>query len=182
MTRLEDTYPNVHGQFTQGVHVVRRNNQCWAGLSAYLVIEQALTRSLNTSEGVTRGRSMTEPQQLVWHLPRPACAKVNNAMRQLTLDTYQTREQHKDVSRARQTRGTADSEKLMSFIEWRSTSDADPSLRYIISRMTSRPEVNVDHAKKIRVAILRKFGEHTFCVNTGWHPAPYSMLALRGLV
>ena len=24
--------------------------------------------------------------------------------------------------------------------------------------------------------------EHIFCVNTGWHPAPYSMLALRGLV
>ena len=131
MTRLEDTYPNVHGQFTQGVHVVRRNNQCWAGLSAYLVIEQVLTRSLKTSEVVTRGRSMREPQQLVWYLPRPACAKVNNAMRQLTLDTYATRDQHKDVSQARQTRDTADSEKLMSFIEWRSTSDADPSLRNI---------------------------------------------------
>ena len=32
--------------------------------------------------------------------------------------------------------------------------------RYIISSMTSRPEVNVDHAKKIRVAILHKFEGH----------------------
>ncbi len=24
--------------------------------------------------------------------------------------------------------------------------------------------------------------EHTFCENTGWRPAPYSMLALRGEV
>ena len=93
MTRLEDTYPNVHWQFTQGVHVVRRSNQFWAGLSAYLVIEQVLTRSLNTNCGFTRGMSMPEPQRIVWHLPRPACTKVNNAVQQLTSVTYQTSEQ-----------------------------------------------------------------------------------------
>ena len=95
---------------------------------------------------------MTEPQP-VWYLPRPACAKVNNAMQQLTSVTYyKTSEQHQYVSQARQTWGTADSEKLMSFIEWRSPFDADPTLRNIVSSMTSIPEFNVDHAKKIRVA------------------------------
>ena len=128
MIRLEDTYPNVHRQFTQVVHVVRRSNQFWAGLSAYLVIEQVLTRSLKTSGSITRGRSITETQRPVWYLPRPACTKVNNAMQQLTSFTYQTSEQHKDVSQARQTRGTADSEKLMSFIGRRYPFDADPSL------------------------------------------------------
>ena len=77
-------------------------------------------------------------------------------MQQLTSVTYQTSEQHKDVSHARQTWGTADSETLMSFIEWRSPFDADPSLRNIVSSISSRRDVNVDHAKKIRLAFLHK--------------------------
>ena len=105
-----------------------------------------------------RERSMTEPQRLVWYLPRPTCAKVNNAMQQLTSFTYQTSEQQKDVSQARQTR--ADSEKLMSFIEWRFPFDANPTVRNIVSSMTSRPEVNIHLAKKIRVAILHKMVGH----------------------
>ena len=75
-------------------------------------------------------------------------------MQQLTSVTFETSEQHKDLSQARQTRDTADSEKLMSFIEWRSTFDEDPSLRNIVSVITSTPEVNVDHAKQIGVGIL----------------------------
>ena len=152
--------PMFTWQFTQGEHVVRRTNQFWAGLSAYLVIEQVLTRNLKTSDGLTRGTSMTELHRLVWYLPRPACTKVNNAMQQLTPVTYQASEQHKDVSQAEQTRGTVDSEKLMSFIEWRSPFDAYPSFRNIVSSMTYIPEVNVDHANKIRVAILHKWVGH----------------------
>ena len=69
-------------------------------------------------------------------------------MQQLTSVTYQTNEQHKDVSQARQIWGTADSEKVVSFIEWRSPFGADPTLRNIVSSIPSIPEVNVDHAKK----------------------------------
>ena len=115
---------------------------------------------------------MAEPHRLVWYLPRPACTKVNNVMQQLTSVTHQTNEQHKDVSQARQTWGTADSEKVASFIEWRSPFDADPSLRNIVSNISSRPEVNVDHAKHIRVTILHKrvghsafFQEESQCYN-----------------
>ena len=75
-------------------------------------------------------------------------------MQELTSVTYETSEQHKDLSQARQTRDTADSEKLMSFIEWRSPFDEDPWLRNIVSGITSRPEVNVDHAKQMGVGIL----------------------------
>ena len=103
---------------------------------------------------------MTQPQRFVWYLRRPACTKVNYAMQQLTSVTYQASEQHKDVSQAKQARDTADSEKLMSFIEWRSTFDADPTFRNIDGSMTSRPEVNVDHANMIRVAILHKLVGH----------------------
>ena len=66
----------------------------------------------------------------------------------------ETSEQHKDLSQARQTRDTADSEKLMSFIEWRSPFDEDQSLRNIVSGITSRPEVNVHHTKQVGVGIL----------------------------
>ena len=99
------------------------------------------------NDGLTRGRTMPEPHRIDWYLPRPACTKVNNAIQQLTSVTYQTNEQHKDVSQARQTWGTADSETLMSFTEWRSPFDADPYLRNIVSSISSRRDVNVDHAK-----------------------------------
>ena len=82
-----------------------------------------LMGSLKTTGGFTR---MTETQRLLWCLSRPACAEVNSAMQQLTSVTYETSEQHKDLSQARQTRDTADSEKLMSFIEWKSPFDEDP--------------------------------------------------------
>ena len=153
MTRLEDTHPDVHRQFTQGIHVVTRSDRFWTGLSPDRVIEQVLMRSLKTTGGLTKGSGMTETQRLVWRLLRPACADVNSAMQQLTSVTYETSEQHTYLSQARQTRDTADSEKLMSFIEWRSPFDEDPSLRNIVSGITSRPEVNVDHAKQIGVCI-----------------------------
>ena len=65
MIRLENTHPDVHRQFTQGIHVVRRSDRFLAGLSPGLVIEQML-RSLKTSGGFPRERSMTETQRLVW--------------------------------------------------------------------------------------------------------------------
>ena len=178
MIRLENTHPDVHSQFTQGMHVIRRSNRFWAGLSPDLVIEQVLMRSLKTTGGLTRGRSMTETQRLVWCLSRPACEEINSAMQQLTSVPYETSELHKDISQARQTRDTADSEKLMSFIERRSPFEEDPSLRNIISGITSRPEVNVDHAKQIGISILnemvgqpvlkysfkRKARVHNFCL------------------
>ena len=51
-----------------------------------------------------------------------------------------------------------DLEKVVSFVEWRSPFDPDPSLRNIVGSITSRPEV--DHAKKIRVAILHTLVGH----------------------
>ena len=43
-----------------GLHVVRRSDRFWAGLSPDLVIQQALMHSLKTSGILTRGRGMTE--------------------------------------------------------------------------------------------------------------------------
>ena len=45
---------------------------------------------------------MTEKQYLVWLLSMPACAEVNQAMQELTGGNYNTGEQNKDITAARQ--------------------------------------------------------------------------------
>ena len=40
MTSLEDTHLDVHRQFTQGMHVIRRSDSFWAGLSPDLVVHR----------------------------------------------------------------------------------------------------------------------------------------------
>ena len=80
MMRLPQTFPEVFRHFSQELHVVRRSDRFWAGLSADLVIEQVLMRSMKTSGGLTRGRGMTETQRLVWLMSHPLCSEVNNAM------------------------------------------------------------------------------------------------------
>ena len=57
---LRDDHPAVYRDFVSGLHVVRRSDRLWAGLSTDLVIEQVLMRSLKASGGLTRGRGFTE--------------------------------------------------------------------------------------------------------------------------
>ena len=79
MKKLPQTHPIVHEHFHNG-----RSNQYWAGLSTDLIIEQVLMMSLKTSGGLTPGRGFTEVQRLVWLLSMPACAKVYQAMEEVT--------------------------------------------------------------------------------------------------
>jgi hypothetical protein len=108
MSNLETQHPDVQRNFNKGLHVIRRSNRLWAGLSSDLVIEQVLMRSLKTSGGLTQGRGMTERQRLLWLLSRSACAEVNQAMQELTGVNYNTGEQNKDMIAARQARDWKD--------------------------------------------------------------------------
>ena len=98
MEKLPDTHPIVHQQFEPGLHVVRRSDRFWAGLSTDLFIEQVLMRSVKSNGDMTRGRGMTEMQRNVWLLSMPACAQINEAMQQLTGVQYSTSEQQRYVS------------------------------------------------------------------------------------
>lgn len=49
MIALRKTNPNVEKLFLSGLHVIRRSDRFWAGLSADLVIEQVFMRSMKTS-------------------------------------------------------------------------------------------------------------------------------------
>ncbi len=104
MQYLKDKRPDVYQQFQDGLHVVRKSDRYWAGLSTDFVIEQVLMRSVKTTGGLTRGKGMTKIQQLVWLLSMPSCAEINIAMQSLTGNKYVTSEQHKDCSEARQER------------------------------------------------------------------------------
>ena len=53
MSQLEEQHPDIYQQFQEGLHVVRRSDRLWAGLSTDLVIEQVLMTSMKTSGGLT---------------------------------------------------------------------------------------------------------------------------------
>ncbi len=134
MEQLEDLHPEVYTSFKNGLHVIRRTERYWAGLSTDLVIEQVLImRSVKTSGGLTRGRGMTETQRSVWLLSRPACAEVNYCMQEFAGTSYKTSEQHKDLGKARQKRDVKDTIEILGFLAERSPFDSDPSLRSIAS-------------------------------------------------
>ena len=86
MSVLEMSHPSVFASFNKGQHVIRRSDRFWAGLSADLVIEQELMRSLKTAGGLTKGRRMSEAQCSVWIMSRPMCLQVNVLILVNTLD------------------------------------------------------------------------------------------------
>ena len=53
MANLKEEHPDVHQRFEDGLHVIRRSDRLWAGLSSDLIIDQVLMRSMKTSGGLT---------------------------------------------------------------------------------------------------------------------------------
>ena len=80
MTMLPETQPDVHHEFEEGYHLVRRSDRYWGGLFTDLIMEQVPMRSVKTHGGLTRGNGMTETQRLLWAMSMPACANMNEAM------------------------------------------------------------------------------------------------------
>ena len=56
---------------------------------------------------------MTEQQRLIWVLSMPVCAEVNKAMQELTGVNYNTSEQNKDMTKARQARDWKDTYTIL---------------------------------------------------------------------
>ncbi len=140
--------------FVQGHHVVRRSDRYWAGLSTDLVIEQALMRSIKTQGGLTRGRGMSELQRLICILAMPACANMNESMQKLTGVTYETSEQHKDTSTARQSRDLSDTMDILSFIKEHDPFAENDSLVNIANGMTAEKGVNVERSVEVGNKVL----------------------------
>ena len=106
-------------------------------------------RSLKTTGGLTRGSGMTESQRLVWLLSTPASAQINHAMQDFTAVSYTTSEQHKDVSKARQERDTADTLEVLEYLTPRSPFSENSTLHSIASGITADAAVNYDRAQQV---------------------------------
>ena len=96
-----------------GHHVIRRSDRYWGGLSTDLTIEQTLMRTTKTNGGLTRGRGIDESQCAQWLLALPACSELNAAMQHVTKLAFETSEQHKEISHARQSRDDKDIRSLL---------------------------------------------------------------------
>ena len=64
MSNLEEEHPDIHESFMRGMHVVRRADRFWAGLSTDLIIEQVLMGSLRASGGLTRDTGFKEYREI----------------------------------------------------------------------------------------------------------------------
>ena len=76
-------------------------------------------RSIKTHGGLTREKGMTENQRLVWVLSMPVCAIINKTMQKFSGVSYETSDQHKDVSAARQARDVSDTVDLIDYLNER---------------------------------------------------------------
>ena len=161
MSHLQEDHPEVYHHFQNGLHVIRRSDRYWAGLSTDPVIEQVLMRSMKTSGGLTRGRGMTEQQQIIWSLAMLACAEINRAMQELTGVMFNSGEQNKDITQARQARDWKDTQTVLLFLQKSNPFIADPSLRNICTGVHGQSSVNVETAKAIGTAILTSMEDKT---------------------
>ncbi len=154
MQSLPNTHPDVYRRFQEGYHVVRRSDRFWGGLSTDLIIEQVLMRNVKTSGGLTRGSGMSETQRNVWLLSMPCRAEVNDAMQDLTGVKYETSDQHKDMTKARQSRDVKDTIELLDYVRQHNPFSSDPTLRNIANGMTADKTVNADQAGEIGKKII----------------------------
>ena len=84
----------------------------------------------------------------------PACADVNRAMQELTGVSYNSGEQNKDMTQARQARDWKDTQTLLSHLQERNPFTLDPDLRNICTGVHAHCSVNVDTTKDVVNAIL----------------------------
>ena len=77
-----------------------------------ILIEQCLMRAMKSQGGLTRGRGIGEKQRAIWLASLPICADWNHRMQDLCGLAFQSSEQHKEISPARQQRDATDIEKI----------------------------------------------------------------------
>ena len=143
MKELENDNPSVFHQFMNGLHVIRRSDQYWAGLGCDLVIEQALMRSLKTTGGLTRGSGMSEHQRVLWTMSAPVSSAYSDIMQAFTCQSFITSEQHKEATASRMKRDHDDLEKINNKLRVFSPFSREASLHNIITGVNANEEVNV---------------------------------------
>ena len=149
MIKLQVSHPDVYYHFCNGLHVIRRSDREWAGLSCDYVIETCLMRNLKTSGGLTHGSGMTETQRNQWTLSRPVCAEVHNAVQELSATRLRTGEQNKDFGPSRIDHDWKDTNLVRDFFKERNPFEYGPELCDIANGVHAHATVNVEDAEEI---------------------------------
>ena len=76
----------------------------------------------------------------------PVCAEINKAIQELTGVNYDTSEQNKDMTKARQARDRIDTHTIFSYLQENSPFTSDNSLRSISTGVRAHATVSVDKA------------------------------------
>ena len=119
MSQIHMTHPGLHKHFMNGLHVIRRSDRFWTGLSPDLVIEQVLM------------------------------AEVNRAMQDFTGTKYQTRDQHKNTAQARITRDHLDGLKILQYLLERDPFTSEENLINPATVEVADESINVHQAFEI---------------------------------
>ena len=77
-------------------------------------------------------------------------------MQSLSGIAYETSEQHKDISKARQTRDVSDTLDIISYLSERNPFANNSCLHSISNGVIAQASVNVDTSRKVRELVLEK--------------------------
>ena len=113
-------------------------------------------------------------QRLFWLLLRPACAEVNQAMQELTGVNYNTGEQNKDMTKAKQVCDWKDTLTILQYLQERNPFSIDPSLWNIATGVHAHSTINVDTALAVGDTILKSMDGKT--------PAEYTFMRKNQVV
>ena len=92
-------------------------------------------------------------------MAHPVCAEVNNSIQQLTDVQYNTSEQHKVLTTARQGKDMRDSCELLEFLESRNPFSDNCRLRSIATGINAGISVTVDTAEEVGRNILTSMAQ-----------------------
>ena len=156
MQDLTNSHPDIYHHFCNGLHVVRRSDRLWGGLSSDLIIEQCLMRNLKTSGGLTHGSGMSELQRNIWTLSMPACVKVHESMQEICQTMKETGEQNTDLGTSRVSRDWKDTQTVTEFLRERNPFEYRDTLCNIATGVHAQANVNADNAKQLGEVIMQR--------------------------
>ena len=93
---------------------------------------------------------------------------MNESMQSLTGVSYETSEQHREISSARQERDSIDTLEIMNYLQEHDPFKDTSTLHNIATGVTAESPVNVHQAKQIGEAILQTMDGANICKHSFW--------------
>ena len=79
-SKLPQTHLSLYNEFVNGNLTTQRIKGDWTGIWTDLAVKRTMMQSINSREGLTGGRGMTESVRHMWALSLSQIASVHNVM------------------------------------------------------------------------------------------------------